>query len=112
MSASINHKKRLQVVFSDEAWNAIESVTSDANRDFEVGSVSYSDVINEMVLTSKVDLKALQAKRTDVRRSLRYIAAQDSVDLDSAIKALLELKSKTGKRGLKLTSAMEESSHG
>lgn len=112
MKADNSSKKRLQVVFTDEAWNAIESVTSEANRDFEVGTVSYSDVINEMVLSSKVDLKALQAKRTDIRRSLRYIAAQDTVDLDSAIKALLELKSKTGKRVMKLSAVTEEAAHG
>lgn len=90
--------KRLQVVFSNEAWTEIESIANEANKNFEVGSITYSDVINEMALNSKIDIKALQVKHTDVRRSLRVMASKTDVDLDSVIKTLLELKSKSTKR--------------
>lgn len=90
--------KRLQVLFSDEAWEAIESATNSANENFEMGSISYSDVVNEMALHSKIDIKALQYKHTDIRRSLRVMASKSDIDLESVIKTLMELKSKSAKR--------------
>ena len=100
-------KKRLQVILSDEAWNAVEAVTNEANENFEVGSINYSDVINEMIIGSKVDVKSLQLKHTDFRRSLKLLASKDDIDLESAIKSLMELKARsTGKR--KNNSTQEE----
>lgn len=90
------NKKRLQVILSDEAWAAVERLTDEANADFEAGTINYSDAINEMILTSKVDIKILQTKHTDIRRSLRAMASKDSVDLDNIIKTLMELKSRSG----------------
>ncbi|MEQ1664453.1 MAG: hypothetical protein ABL927_03665 [Bdellovibrionales bacterium] len=52
---------------------------------FESGHITYSDAINEMISTSKVDIKTLQDKHTDVRRSLKSFAKQDDPDLDSLI---------------------------
>jgi hypothetical protein len=80
----------------------------DANRDFEDGNITFSDAVNEMVLSSKFDVKSIQAKHTNFKRSLRRIASQSDVDLDSAIKALMELKAKTQKRGSKVTLHQEE----
>lgn len=93
--------KRLQIVLTDETWTTVELFTQQANENFNVGSINYSDAINEMILAAKVDVKALQAKHTDVRRSLKVLAAQEDMDLDSVIKSLMELKAKTGKRGAK-----------
>jgi hypothetical protein len=86
-------KKRLQVVFTEEAWAAVEALTNDANQNFDVGTISFSDAINEMVLSSRVDIKTLQNKHTDIRRTLRVMASQENVDIDSVIKNLKELKS-------------------
>lgn len=91
-------KKRLQVVMTDEAWEMVERVTAQANEGFDVGSIGYSDVINEMVLSSKIDLKALQLKHTNFRRSLRVLASKGDIDLDSAIRSLMDLKAKTARR--------------
>ena len=88
-------KKRLQVILNDESWNAVEAVTNEASLNFEVGSINYSDVINEMILGSKVDVKSLQLKHTDFRRSLKLLAGKDDIDLDSAIKSLMELKARS-----------------
>ena len=92
------NKKRLQVILNDEAWAVVETITNEANNNFETGTINYSDVINEMILSSKVDLKALQLKHTDLRRSLRVMASKDEIDLDSIIKALTELRSKSNGR--------------
>jgi len=111
MNVHLN-RKRLQVIFTEEAWANVETLTKAANRDFEVGTITYSDVVNEMALTGKVDLKALQIKRTDVKRSLRFIADQENVDLDSAIKTLMELKAKAGKRSPKHVQQIEAAQNG
>lgn len=91
-------KKRLQVVFTEEAWAAVEALTNDANQNFKVGTINFSDAVNEMVLSSRVDVKALQSKHTDLRRSLRVMASQEEVDIDSVIKSLTELKAKAGQK--------------
>ena len=102
-----NEKKRLQVILNDEAWSAVETLTNQANENFETGTINYSDAINEMILCSKVDTKALQQKHTNIRRSLKVLASKSDIDLDSAIKALTELKARqTGKR--KNNSTQEE----
>lgn len=98
--------KRLQVVFTDEAWAEVERVTSESNTNFDVGSIGYSDVVCEMVLASRVDIKALQLKHTDIRRSLRMMAGKADLDLDQVINALHDLRTKTKKR--KVVGAAEE----
>jgi len=90
-------KKRLQVIISDESWALVEAATQEANSNFELGNISFSDVINEMILTAKIDIKAMQNKHTNLRKSLRMMAAKD-MDLDAVIKSLLELKAKGVKK--------------
>ena len=90
--------KKLQVVFSDESWAQVESIYNQATEDFDSGSISYSDVINEIVLTSNVDIKALQNKHIDIRRSLRSFAAQENINLDDLIRTLTDLKGKPAKK--------------
>ena len=91
-------KKRLQVVLNDETWAAVDALMKEANDNFQVGSISYSDAINEMILCSKVDVKALQRKHTDWRRSLRFLASKSDADLETALNSLKELKSQTTKK--------------
>ncbi len=91
-------KRKLQVILSDEAWAAIETSLKDCNDGFINGSINYSDIINEIVLNSKIDIKLLQAKHTNIRKSLRLMASQKEIDIESAIKALMDLKSKTTRK--------------
>jgi hypothetical protein len=90
--------KRLQVIFTNEAWSAIESLSAQVNENFDVGHINYSDIVNEMVLTSKVDIKALQIKHTDIKRSLKSLASQKDLDIEQVIKALMDLKGKVAKK--------------
>lgn len=89
-------KKRLQVILTNDAWSAVESVTKEASEKFDSGSINYSDVINEMILGAKIDIKALQLKHTDLRRSLKVLAGKSDLDIESAIKSLMELKARGG----------------
>lgn len=94
-------KKKLQVILSDESWSVLEVLTKEANDGFVNGSITFSDVVNEIVLTAKLDIRGLQAKHTNIRKSLRLMAAQKEIDIDSAIRALMDLKSKGAKRTAK-----------
>ena len=87
-------KKRLQVILSEEAWAAVEALTNEAGEKFETGSINYSDSINEMIMCARVDVKALQLKHTDLRRSLKVLAGRDDLDLETVIKSLMELKAR------------------
>lgn len=89
-------KKRIQLLLSDESWSAVEKITKEANRGFENGHITYSDVLNEMALNSCVDIGKLQTKHTNVRKSLRLLASQDNIDLDEMIKNLQNLKKLQG----------------
>jgi hypothetical protein len=100
--------KRLQIILNEDAWNAVDALMKEVNEDFNVGNVTYSDVINEMVINSKVDVKALQIKHTDLRRSLRVMASKEELDLDGVIKSLMELKARGGRRVAKAMLAIEE----
>jgi hypothetical protein len=90
--------KRLQVILSDDAWNAVDTLTKEANTNFENGYVNFSDTISEMILCSKVDVRNLQMKHVNLRKSLRALASKSDLDIESALKALMEIKSKTGKK--------------
>ncbi len=90
--------KRLQVILTPDAWQVVETVCTEANQGFEGGSINYSDAINELILSGKVDVKALQLKHTDLRRALKAMANKEELDLESVLKALTDLKGKVIKK--------------
>lgn len=100
-------KRKLQVILSDDSWSTLESLTKEANDGFINGNITFSDVMNEIVMTAKVDIRSLQARHTNIRKSLRLMAAQKEIDIDSAIRALMDLKTKGGKRSGKSQLAMD-----
>ena len=100
-------KKKLQIVMSDESWSALENLTNEANDGFVNGSITFSDVVNEILATAKLDIRGLQAKHTNIRKSLRLMASQKEIDIDSAIRALMDIKSKGGKKSSRGQLSME-----
>lgn len=92
------NKKRIQIYLSDEAWQTVLEVTKESNCGFEVGKIAPADVMNEMILTSRIDVKVLQLKHTDLKKSLKHLANKSDLDIESAIKALLELKAKSNRK--------------
>lgn len=91
-------KRKIQVVLSEDAWELLESTTKESNSGFKNGSITYSDVVNEFLVSGKIDIRLLQAKHTNLRKSLRLMASQKEIDIDAAIKSLQELKAKTAKK--------------
>ncbi|MBN8542603.1 MAG: hypothetical protein J0L82_19590 [Deltaproteobacteria bacterium] len=100
-------KRKLQVVLNDETWTAIEGLTKEANDGFINGTITYSDIVNEILLTAKLDIRGLQAKHTNIRKSLRLMASQKEIDIDSAIRALMDLKSKGAKKSMRSQISMD-----
>jgi hypothetical protein len=49
----------------------------------------------------------LQAKHTNIRKSLRLLSSQKEIDIDSAIRALMDIKSKVGKKSSRGQLSME-----
>jgi len=94
--------KRLQLTLNGDAWAAVEILTSAANENFKNGRVTFSDAINEMILSAKVDIPLLQSKHINLRRSLRAMADQDEIDVEAAIKTLMDFKNKTSKKAKQL----------
>lgn len=94
-------KRKIQVVLSEDAWELLESTTKESNSGFKNGSITYSDVVSEFLVSGKIDIRLLQAKHTNLRKSLRLMASQKEIDIDAAIKSLQELKAKTVKKSPK-----------
>ena len=89
--------KRLQIYLSSEAETKLEKVLSEAVDGFTAGTIKISDVVSEMILASDLDIKELRLKYTDFKKSLIELAHTDNLDIEVAIKALQELKSKITK---------------
>jgi hypothetical protein len=100
-------KRKLQVVLNDETWTTLDSLTKEANDGFANGTITYSDVVNEILLTAKLDIRGIQAKHTNIRKSLRLMAAQKEIDIDSAIRALMDLKTKGAKKSIRNQISLE-----
>ncbi len=100
-------KRKLQVILTDDSWTTLDAIVKEANLDFQSGSINMSDVVNEILLTAKIDIRALQIKHTNVRRSLRNLASKKDIDIDLAIKSLMELKAASQKRPAKTQLAMK-----
>ena len=100
-------KRKLQVVLTEESWATLDALVNEANHEFRSGSINMSDVVNEVLLTAKLDVRALQAKHTNIRRSLRQMASLKDIDIDLAIKNLMDLKAIGQKRPSKTQIAMK-----
>ncbi|RYZ77075.1 MAG: hypothetical protein EOP05_03045 [Proteobacteria bacterium] len=100
-------KRKIQIVLSEDAWELLESTTKESNTGFKNGSITYSDVVNEFLVGGKIDIRMLQAKHTNLRKSLRLMASQKEIDIDAAIRSLQELKAKTAKRPAKVATQIE-----
>jgi outer membrane protein TolC len=90
--------RKLQLSLNEEAWKMLEEATDEANKDFSAGSITLSDVANEMILLAKIDVRVLQAKHANIRKALRVMAGQKDIDIESAIKSLMEMKARASQR--------------
>lgn len=90
--------KRIQVVLPQQALDELERIYKEASAGFNVGTISLSDIVTEMILTSNIEIKNLRIKHTNVQRYLKNLAKDKNVDLDMALKTLLELKNQLAKK--------------
>ncbi len=94
-------KHRLQFTLTDETLKMVEEKYKEVTENFKTGSINYSDLLNEMILTSRVDIKSLQHKKANLHRSLRVMAKDPSIDIEAAIEMLNKMKPKAAKSNLK-----------
>lgn len=99
--------KKLQVILANESWDALKKITDEANHDFHCGTINVSDVVNEMIVNTKIDIRLLQAKHINVRRTLRQMATQKDIDIDSVIQQLQEMKTSGPKRSSKQQTSLK-----
>lgn len=93
--------KKIQVTLSDEAWTLLDGLLKQLKDEHKSISINCSELVSEIILSTKIDLKNLQTKYTNLRKSLRELSAMKEIDLDSMIKSLVELKNKTNKKNAK-----------
>jgi len=84
--------KRIALQLSEEASDRFDRLLKEANQGFEAGRILAADLINELILTTRIDLRALQLKHSDLRKSLKVMSAKENIDIDSAIRFLTELR--------------------
>lgn len=94
-------KRKLQIILTEETWSLLENTSKEANQNFKSGFIALSDIVNEMILNAKIDIRGLQIKHTNIRKSLRQLSTLKDIDLDLAIKSLMELKSSQTKKTAK-----------
>lgn len=100
--------KRTQIYLSEEAQKLVDDCLKEANENFRTGTITLSDLVSEMILNSKIDIKSLQLKRTDLRRSLRLMSDLPDLDLDTVMRTLSELKIKPTKKSVRGSIEPEE----
>ncbi len=63
-------KKRLQIILSDGAWSAVETLANSANEGFETGNISIKvPEVEKKVLNSNKADRLLEAAKTRRRQS-------------------------------------------
>ncbi len=101
--------KRLQLFLNADAENKLTKVYEEITSNFNSGNIKISDVVSEMILSSEIDIKEIRLKYTDLKKSLIELAHADNLDVDAAIKALLELRNKNSKKVTKNVVKVQES---
>jgi hypothetical protein len=100
--------RKLTVFLNEEAWSIFESLMKEANENNDSGTITFSNLINEMIPNAKVDIRSLQLKYADYRKTLKVLSSRKDIDLDQVVKILNEIRNKTPKR--KASTSTEEAS--
>ncbi len=100
---------KIQINLCDESRKRLDNITAEANFDFLVGTITLSDVVSEMILQARIDIRTLQTKHTNVRKSLRLLASRKDIDLASAIEQLSEMQARSQKKPPRQQSLVDSS---
>ena len=85
--------KRIQVILSEPAHKLLEDYVAEANTNFEDGTVLMVDVLELALEKAKIDIRELQIRKTNLKRTLKNISEKpDEIDLDTLIHRLESLK--------------------
>lgn len=90
--------KRITLTLEKEAIDAFDKLFVSVNEGFEAGRITVSDLMTEIILSARIDIRALQLKHSDLRKSLRALSNREEIDLETAIKTLTEMRGRVGRR--------------
>lgn len=90
-------KRKITFELSEEVFQAFEKSLEEANRDFTAGRIYPSALVSEMILQAKVDYEELRSKNVDLRKYLRLLADQESIDIASIYASVKKLKGRTSR---------------
>ncbi len=86
--------KKLQVNLSDKAFQSLQDIVERANDGFEYGKIKYSDVINEIIVNTKVNIEDLRSRNTNIKIALRIMLKQKNMDIKAVSEKIETLKNK------------------
>ncbi len=90
--------KRLQVILSDSAFEQVEKTYKASVDGHPTVKLNYSDVIEMMILNSKVHVADIRLKHTDLRKTLMDLAKRKDLSVEEIISSMAELKGVLGKK--------------
>ncbi len=90
--------KRLQVILSDSAFEQVDKTYKSAIEGHPTVKLNYSDVIELMILNSKVHVADIRLKHTDLRKTLMDLAKRKNLSVEEIISSMSELKGVLGKK--------------
>jgi hypothetical protein len=93
------------IKISEEAFGLVSKTVEEINGVFGK-LVNSSVVIDEMILNSKIDVKAMQIKHIDLHQLLRSLSSRKDLEVEDVARAIAEYRTKGGKK--RATSGNEE----
>ncbi len=90
--------KRLQVILSDSAFEQVEKTYKASVEGHPTVKLNYSDVVEMMILNSKVHVADIRLKHTDLRKTLMDLAKRKDLSVEEIISSMAELKGVLGKK--------------
>lgn len=104
--------KRLQIILNENTFSLIESTHKQICDGHPQVKLNFSDLINEMISCSKININDIRSKHTDIRRTLIELAKQKDLKVEEVIQQLAQLKTFTVKKELKKLSKSEQDVEG
>lgn len=93
--------KRLQIVIGEDAFERVDQVYKKATEGQPTVKLNYSNVIEEMILNSKVSISDIRSKHTDLRKTLLDLAKRKDISVEDVVSQIADIKGGLSKRETK-----------
>jgi outer membrane protein TolC len=79
---------KTQISFSEEAQARLHELLNEAERGFNHGSITLSDIVEEAVLTADIDIARVRQKKTNLRKVILGALKSGTRNVDELIEIL------------------------